>query len=206
DAEREIHAASMEKDKALKDLKDLKDALLISEKEISSRDAALNTAKQQFKTMQKKLDCAQSDHQLEKETWEKTLKNVEETWRLRCEALERQTAESPDDALLDEIERLKLSVKTLQEEQKSFRDLADKMLEEKDKEISRLWDDKKNLQQSLDSRPSIDHQNELTAFRKQDASNSGTSAAEQQIIILARQQAQREEELAQTQRHILALQ
>ncbi|MCD7448727.1 hypothetical protein HAX54_045666 [Datura stramonium] len=40
----------------------------------------------------------------------------------------------------------------------------------------------------------------------QDPPNSTTSAAEQQILVLARQQAQREEELAQSQRHILALQ
>ncbi|GKU86683.1 hypothetical protein SLEP1_g1175 [Rubroshorea leprosula] len=43
-------------------------------------------------------------------------------------------------------------------------------------------------------------------MQRQDAPNS-TSAAEQQILLLARlQQALREEDLAQSQRHILALQ
>lgn len=43
----------------------------------------------------------------------------------------------------------------LQEEHSAFRDLADKMMEEKDTEISRLLDDNKNLLQLLDSRPSV---------------------------------------------------
>ncbi|KAK8482791.1 hypothetical protein V6N12_010312 [Hibiscus sabdariffa] len=97
--------------------------------------------------------------------------------------------------------------KRLKEEHASLRNLADRMIEEKDNEISRLLDENKNLQRSLESRQPVDHsENYNTAVQKQDASNLNTSAAEQQILILARQQAQREEELAQSQRHILALQ
>ncbi|KAL6588260.1 hypothetical protein OROMI_001238 [Orobanche minor] len=92
------------------------------------------------------------------------------------------------------------------EEQSTFRDLADKMIEEKEKEIARLLDDNRNLQQLLYSRPSADYCDDYSALQKQEASNSSTSAADQQILILARQQAQREEELAQTQRHILVFQ
>ncbi|KAK6152997.1 hypothetical protein DH2020_012636 [Rehmannia glutinosa] len=180
DAERELLLISAEKDKALQDLKDV---LSNSEKEISTRDAALSTTEQQVKSLQLKLDSALLMHQSEKEVWDKSLQNVEETWR--CTA-----------------------IVLIPEEQNTFRDLADKMMEEKDKEISRLLDDNKNLQQLLDSRPSFDFPWELmvAALQKQEASNSTTSAAEQQILVLARQQAQREEELAQTQRHILALQ
>ncbi|KAI8031144.1 Protein GRIP [Camellia lanceoleosa] len=80
------------------------------------------------------------------------------------------------------------------------------MIEEKDKEISKLIDDN-NLQKSLELRPQAEHVYSYgTAFQKQDESYTSTSAAEQQILILARQQAQREEELSQSQRHILALQ
>ncbi|KAL6274189.1 hypothetical protein ACE6H2_024881 [Prunus campanulata] len=86
---------------------------------------------------------------------------------------------------------LKLRYKNLKEEHSSFRDPADKMIAEKDKEISRLID------------MADDNDNYNTGTYKQDTSNS---AAEQQILILARQQAQREEELAQSPRHILALQ
>ncbi|KAI3462326.1 hypothetical protein Pfo_018989 [Paulownia fortunei] len=203
DAEREILLVSGEKDKALQDLKDV---LTNSEKEISTRDAALSIAEQQIKSLQLKLDSALSIHQSEKEAWDRSLQNVEETWRLRCEALERQSEESSCQNLQKEVEELKLHCKMLKEEQNTFRDLADKMMEEKDKEISRLLDDNKNLHQLLDSRPSAEYYDDHTALQKQEASNSSTSAADQQILILARQQAQREEELAQTQRHILALQ
>lgn len=43
----------------------------------------------------------------------------------------------------------------LQEEHDTFRDLADKMIEEKDAEISRLLDDNKHLRQSLNSKPVV---------------------------------------------------
>ncbi|XP_051114489.1 protein GRIP [Andrographis paniculata] len=203
EAEKEILLVSAEKDKVLQDVKD---ALTNSEKEISSRDEALSTAEKQIKSLQLKLDSALSMHQSEKETWDKSLQDVEQTWRLRCETLERQSEESSSQNSLKEIEDLKSTCKRLKEEQNSFQDLADKMLEEKDKEISRILDENKNLRQLLDSKSSVESQDERTAFQKQEACNASTSMAEQQILILARQQAQREEELAQTQRHILALQ
>ncbi|KAL3617348.1 hypothetical protein CASFOL_038761 [Castilleja foliolosa] len=203
DAEREVLLISAEKDKAFQDLKE---ALTDSEKEISLRDAAISMAEQQIKNMQLKFESTLSMHQSEKEIWDKRLQNVEEACRLRCETLEKKNAEFSTQDLKKEVEELKLHCKMLKEEQNTFRDLADKMMEEKDKEISRLLDDNRNLQQLLDSRPSAEYYDDYSALQKQEASNSSTSAAEQQILILARQQAQREEELAQTQRHILALQ
>ncbi|XP_057804767.1 protein GRIP-like isoform X1 [Salvia miltiorrhiza] len=203
DAEKEILLVTSEKDKALQDLKDVQTNL---DKEIFTRDAALSIAEQQIKSLQLKFDSTLSNHQSEKEAWDKSLQNVEETWRLRCEALERQNEECSSQNLEKEVDELKLQCKKLKDEQRSFHDLADKMMEEKDKEISRLLDDNENLRQLLDSRPSVEYSEDHTALHKQEASNSSTSAADQQILILARQQAQREDELAQTQRHILALQ
>lgn len=43
----------------------------------------------------------------------------------------------------------------LQEDNDSFRDLADRMIEEKDKEICRLLEDNTSLRQSLETRPSV---------------------------------------------------
>lgn len=162
--------------------------------------------------MQLKFDSTLSKHQSEKEAWDSSLQNVEETWRcsaiiflppaymhisftlfaelqlinlnvnftVRCEALERQNEECSTQNLEKEVYELKLQCKKLkvvdilwifwpeyllhllilylyicQEEQRSFHDLADKMIEEKDKEISRLLDDNENLRQLLDSRPSV---------------------------------------------------
>ncbi|XP_057804768.1 protein GRIP-like isoform X2 [Salvia miltiorrhiza] len=152
DAEKEILLVTSEKDKALQDLKDVQTNL---DKEIFTRDAALSIAEQQIKSLQLKFDSTLSNHQSEKEAWDKSLQNVEETWRLRCEALERQNEECSSQNLEKEVDELKLQCKKLKDEQRSFHDLADKMMEEKDKEISRLLDDNENLRQLLDSRPSV---------------------------------------------------
>ncbi|KAK7275331.1 hypothetical protein RIF29_16444 [Crotalaria pallida] len=96
------------------------------------------------------------------------------------------------------------------EEHPSFHDLADRIIEEKDNEISRLLDDNKNLRQSLQSRSQVNHNdNYSSALHKLDATIVLVASATGSWIfhfILARQQAQREEELARSQRHSLALQ
>ncbi|KAI6671181.1 hypothetical protein NL676_006066 [Syzygium grande] len=167
---------------------------------INCRDAALNTAKQQMKTIEMNLDSMNARHQKDKEAWELDLKNLEETWQNSGKDMKQ------------ELDELKSRCKRLKEEHDSFRDLADRMIEEKDNEISRLLDDNENLQRSLVSRPlqkifrAEQNAYYTAASQKQEIPNSASSAAEQQILLLARQQAQREEELAQSQRHILALQ
>nr|POE89656.1 phosphoserine aminotransferase 1, chloroplastic [Quercus suber] len=64
--------------------------------------------------------------------------------------------------------------------QARFHDLADRVIEEKDKEISKLLDGNKDLHQSLKSKPPVDHNgNHYTAMQKQDARNLSTSVVEQ---------------------------
>ncbi|XP_055803200.1 protein GRIP [Solanum dulcamara] len=204
EAENEVMSVSSERDKALQDLNN---TLVNHEKELSDRDEALRATEQQIRNMEMKLNSAFSAHQKEKEAWEISLQNVEETWRLRCDAFKVESVVTSGDNVQKELEDLKLSCKKLKEELDSFRDLADKMIEEKDNEISRLLDDNENLHHKLQSKSFADHNgNSNTVYDKQDPLNSTTSAAEQQILVLARQQAQREEELAQSQRYILALQ
>ncbi|KAJ6413371.1 hypothetical protein OIU84_006214 [Salix udensis] len=189
EAETEVSLASVERDKALQDLQE---ALANNDKELAIRDAALNNAMQQIKSLETKLDSAN---------------NLEESWRLRCEALKAENEVPSGQDIQRELEELELKYKKLKEEHDSFRELADRMMEEKDKEISKLVDSNRNLHQSMESRPHVNHNDDtITAMHKQDGANLSTSIAEQQILLLARQQAQREEELAQSQRHILALQ
>ncbi|KAJ9172583.1 hypothetical protein P3X46_015800 [Hevea brasiliensis] len=204
EAEREVSLVSSERDKALRHLQD---ALANHDKELAERDAALSDSKRQIKSVEMKLDSANARYQLEKEAWETNLKNLEDSWQLRFEALKAEKEATSGQDIRKELEEFKLRYKKLKEEHDSFCGLADRMIGEKDKEISKLVDDNKNLRSSLESRPQ-DNQNEnnITAMKKQDAPNLIASAAEQQILLLARQQAQREEELAQSQRHILALQ
>ncbi|XP_048140075.1 protein GRIP isoform X2 [Rhodamnia argentea] len=200
ETEKEALQASAERDKAIQDLQA---ALANRVKELEERDAALNAAKQQMKTLEMNLDSVNAQHQKDKEAWELDLKNLEETWRNRCEALKAENEADSGKDIKQELDELKSRYKRLKEEHDSFRDLADKMIEEKDNEISRLLDDTKNLQRSLEVEQ---NDNYTAALQKQEILNSASSAAEQQILFLARQQAQREEELAQSQRHILALQ
>ncbi|CAI9110512.1 OLC1v1010558C1 [Oldenlandia corymbosa var. corymbosa] len=204
DAEKELMLLSTERDKAVQDLQH---ALVVHAKELASRDEALSAAEQQIKNLEMNLNTALSSHQSEKESWEVNLKNVEETWRLRCEALKAETEVSSSQIHEKEFGDIKLRHEKLKDEHFSFRELADRMIEEKDKEISRLLNDNENLRQMLESNPLAGyHYSDDSAFQKQDALDSSPSAAEQQILILARQQAQREEELSQSHRHILALQ
>lgn len=204
ETEKEALQASAERDKAIQDLQV---ALANHVKELKERDAALNTATQQMKTIEMNLDSMNARHQKDKEAWELDLKNLEETWRNRCEALKAEKEADLGKDIKPELDELKSRYKRLKEEHDSFRDLADRMIEEKDNEISRLFDDNKNLQRSLESRPLAENNDYYTAAsQKQEIPNSASSAADQQILLLARQQAQREEELAQSQRHILALQ
>ncbi|KAF3960377.1 hypothetical protein CMV_014906 [Castanea mollissima] len=204
EAEKEVLSVSAERDRVLQDLQD---ALANHDKELKERELVLDNAKQQIKSLEIKLNSANASHQSDKETWEMNLQNIEETWRIRCEGLKAQNEASSGQDVQKELDELKLRYKRLKEEHDTFRDLADRMIEEKDKEIYKLLDDNKDLHQSLESRPPVDHNgNHYIAMQKQDAQNLSTSAAEQQILLLARQQAQREEELAQSQRHILALQ
>ncbi|KAL5713835.1 hypothetical protein ACHQM5_015877 [Ranunculus cassubicifolius] len=199
EAEREVAVAFVERDRALQTLKD---AVTNHDNELSARNVALSNAEQRIKSLEMKLDFVNSQHRSEKEAWQKDIENLEETWRLRCEGLMSRKDENTKQDLQRDLEELRLQHKRLKEEHNSFRDIADRMIEEKDKEISRLIDQIKSLNQSLLMRPTVSTYNQNTGLQKQDA----TSALEQQILILARQQAQREEELAQSQRHIYVLQ
>nr|CAD1844717.1 unnamed protein product [Ananas comosus var. bracteatus] len=204
EAESEVAAALAAREKAIQDLQD---ALTRYDKEIAARDAALADADQRIKSISTKLDSTTADYLSEKESWQKKLDSVEENWKLKYVALETQQDDRIGNDVQEDLDELKLRFEKLKEEHEAFRDIADRMIEEKEREIAKLKEDNKILHHSLDSRPFVDHGGtENSASLKQDAQLSSIAAAEQQILLLARQQAQREEELAQSQRHILALQ
>ncbi|GKV21919.1 hypothetical protein SLEP1_g31844 [Rubroshorea leprosula] len=74
---------------------------------------------------------------------------------VRCESLKAQNEASSREDAQKEMEELKLRYKQLKKEHASFCDLADRMMEEKDKEISKLLEENKNLQRSLELRPPV---------------------------------------------------
>uniref|UniRef100_A0A1J3D0Y6 Protein GRIP n=1 Tax=Noccaea caerulescens TaxID=107243 RepID=A0A1J3D0Y6_NOCCA len=204
EAEKEVYLVSAERDKARQDLQG---ALASLEKELEDRAGALKDASEQIRSLELKLDSTVARNHAEKQAWEEDLRVLEETWRRRCEALTAQNEASSAEDIEKELEDAKLRNKRLKEEHESVRELADRLIEEKDREISRLVDENKNLRKSMEPKPVVHHYgNNNKESQEQDVSNLSNCTAEHQILILARQQAQREEELAQTQRHILALQ
>ncbi|KAL4186490.1 hypothetical protein AMTRI_Chr09g34150 [Amborella trichopoda] len=205
EAKREVELATSERDKALQALQD---AMINHENELAARNIALIDAEQRIRDMARKLDTAKSQYLVEKESWQTNLDSVEETWRLKYKALEDQVNMEARQDLQEELEELKKLYKKLKGEHDSFCDMANNMVEAKDNEISRLLSENITLQQTLEARPLVqykDNHRNIDSL-KQEVQVSTTSTAEQQILILARQQAHREEELAQCQRHILALQ
>ncbi|XP_028551497.1 protein GRIP [Dendrobium catenatum] len=204
DAKRQFAIAVEVRDSAIKDLQDALDS---HRKEIAARDAALRGAENQMRIITMKLDSAAAQHQAERETWQSKLDNVEESWRVRYATLEVEKSDHTGSDVLKELDEFKLQYNKLKEEHDTFRNIAERTIEKKDEVIVKLLEDNKNLSDAMGSRPEVDQNvSPDSAFLKQDAHILSVAAAEQQILLLARQQAQREEELAQSQRHILALQ
>ncbi|XP_020582387.1 protein GRIP [Phalaenopsis equestris] len=204
EAKKELATALEKRDSAIKELQE---ALDNHSKESTARDAALRGAENQIRIITMKLSSAAAHHQVERETWQKNLESVEESWRVKYAALEIAKPDHTGSDALRELEELKLQYKKLKEEHETFCDIAETTVEKKDAEILKLVEDIKNLSNALESRPKVDQNvSPDSAFMKQDEHILSVAAAEQQILLLARQQAQREEELAQSQRHILALQ
>ncbi|MQM15304.1 hypothetical protein Taro_048248 [Colocasia esculenta] len=190
EAERELALALAERDKTLQDLQN---TMTKHDNEIAERDAAVADAQERIKNMTLRFDSINAQYQSDKESWQKNLDDLEESWRLKYRALEAQHNMYDGHELQSQLAELKLQHKKLKEEHDTFCDIADRMMEEKEKEITKLKEENKNLCRSLEQKP-------------HDSQSLSIAAAEQQILLLAKQQAQREEELAQSQRHILALQ
>ncbi|KAM0900770.1 hypothetical protein ACQ4PT_020421 [Festuca glaucescens] len=229
EAEKEVAAALEERDEAIQDLQAAQSR---HSEEIEARDLALADVDKKLKNVMKRLDSVTSQFLSEKESWEKDLASVEESWRLKCESMKDQSNGHVEDHLQKNLGEWTLKYEKLKEEHESFRDISDRMIEEKEREIAKLLKENKDLRHSLEATAAVSHllnpllaicdgfefadesialmlqvsngENQSPGHVKQDVLS--IELAEQQILLLARQQAQREEELGQSQRHILALQ
>uniref|UniRef100_A0A453BIA2 GRIP domain-containing protein n=1 Tax=Aegilops tauschii subsp. strangulata TaxID=200361 RepID=A0A453BIA2_AEGTS len=203
EAEKEVAAALEERDEAIQDLQV---AQCRHSEEIEARDLGLAELDKKLKNVMKKLDYVTSQFLSEKESWEKKLASVEESWRLKCESMKGQSNGHVEDHLQKNLGEWTLKYEKLKEEHESFRDISDRMIEEKEREIAKLLNANKDLHHSLEAKAAVSKRDNQSpaGYIKQDALS--IELAEQQILLLARQQAQREEELSQSHRHILALQ
>ncbi|KAL4287447.1 hypothetical protein AHAS_Ahas19G0187100 [Arachis hypogaea] len=78
------------------------------------------------------------------------------TLEVKCVSMKAENEATAAQDMQKELQELKLQYKKLKDEHASFHDIANKMIEEKDNEISRLSDDNRNLCQSIQSRPQVD--------------------------------------------------
>ncbi|KAM0891377.1 hypothetical protein ACQ4PT_026449 [Festuca glaucescens] len=217
EAEKEVAAALEERDEAIQDLQAAQSR---HSEEIEARDLALADVDKKLKNVMKTLDSVTSQFLSEKESWEKDLASLEESWRLKCESMKDQSNGHVEDHLQKNLGEWTLKYEKLKEEHDSFRDISDRMIEEKEREIAKLLKENKDLHHSLEAKAAdgFEFADEIIELMLQVSNGENQSPghvkqdilsielAEQQILLLARQQAQREEELGQSQRHIVALQ
>ncbi|KAI9126640.1 hypothetical protein K1719_002236 [Acacia pycnantha] len=83
--------------------------MLVLITKLGLRDTALENVKEQIRSLEMKLDSVNAPHLKEKEAWGLGLQNVEETWRIKYEAMKAETEGSSthDMQLRKELEELK---------------------------------------------------------------------------------------------------
>lgn len=131
--------------------------------------------------------------------YERRLHQAEETLSLRPE-VPAPTISPVNEDLERELTALRKVEKHLKGEFESYKEMTDSMMANKDEEIMRLVEERNSLQKHLSQKAPND------VVERSAISSPPPPLAEQQILSLARLQAQKEEEVARCLRHIEALQ
>ncbi|KAJ7515591.1 hypothetical protein O6H91_22G019500 [Diphasiastrum complanatum] len=205
EAKREAVAAVTERDQAVRALQ-----AAVNEYETqlaASRAVAIMDSEQRIRDLATKLESMKGQLLFQEEEFQTELKKLDTSWCEKYETLEAKVKSSTEAESGSRVAALQEEYDHLSAEFVSFREMANKMIESKDQEIARLLDDNTNLQQSIRMQPQVEHEaSKQSAVELQEPSGSTLAVAEQQILLLARQQAQREEEVKQCLRQIQALQ
>lgn len=192
-------AAVAERDHAIKALKE---ASMVHDSQLGARNVALMDAQQKIRELAANLEASKARMVMEEEAWQSRMDDVNKGWQEKYNALMEKNASKI--ALEQEVAFFKEKYTHIQGEYNMFQEMANSMLESKDREIARLLEEVRNMEKKISDAPKVTRQDSIKSGR--DLEESQLSIGEQQILILARQQAQREEELSQCQRHIQALQ
>eukprot|EP00249_Psilotum_nudum_P007790 c20818_g1_i1 orf=702-3656(-) len=205
EAERQAASAVAERDSALKSLQDV---VAVKESQLATRALALLDAEQKICEMATKLESAMTQLSSEQEAWQSRLNELNGSWQSKYEALEAKLKEEMTEDINKELGLIQKDYDSLKTEYDSFREIADNMMEAKDQEIAHLLDEMREMQKSTQTQMKGSQKElaEKAAPKNDDTALPNIALAEQQILLLARQQAQREEELVQYHRHIQALQ
>lgn len=202
EAQRVAAGAAAERDRAIKALED---ATMEHQSQFAARSVALLDAQQKIRELAAKLEATKTRMLLEQEAWQNRVDEINGAWEEKYNFLKGKDASN--DQLEKEVMSLKESYTHIKEEHDAFREMANSMLESKDQEITHLLEELREMHRVISDAPKASRELALKIDREPEENPiSSIEVAEQQILNLARQQAQREEELAQCRRHIQALQ
>eukprot|EP00850_Spirogloea_muscicola_P020752 SM000225S07031 [mRNA] locus=s225:131896:137910:- [translate_table: standard] len=207
DAKREAAEALSDRDRAVSTLRK---AAVEYETQLASRELALTAAEQRIAEMAARQEVLRSQFGSQQQEWQELMDSMQAEARAQLEALEDELKLKLEVKLGAELAEMRLQYEKLQGEYREYQETAVKMLEGKDFHIAELMSEMAKLQQEV----AIHSASKMHNGRIERPDRAKTKKmephaafeAEQQILVLARQQAQREEEVAQGRRHVQALQ
>lgn len=169
------------------------------QRQLNVQAGVIEEANLHLRELSTQLDLSKALVKSQHIEYERRLHQAEETLSSRPEVPAPTTSPVNED-LERELTALHIEKKQLKGEFESYKEMIDSMMANKDEEIMRLVEEKNSLQKRLSQKASND------AVDRSAMISPPPPLAEQQILSLARLQAQKEEEVARCLRHIEALQ
>lgn len=194
EAKAEAAAAIASRDSAMKKLEVAKAEY---KSRLDTQAGALEDADHHIRDLAAQLESSKTLLRSQQVDYERRLVRAEESRRSEAPIVDSQPQDAEQAA---ELAALRLAQEQLRGEFESYKEMTNSMMTSKDEEIMRILDEKASLQKLfLQKKVDVD-------VVDRSVNNSPPPLAEQQILSLARLQAQREEEVSQCKRHIEALQ
>lgn len=194
EAKAEAAAATASRDSLMKKLEVAKAEY---KSRLDTQAGALEDADHHIRDLAAQLESSKALLRSQQVDYERRLVRAEESQRSEAPVVDSRPQDAGQAA---ELATLRLAQEQLRDEFESYKEMTNSMMTSKDEEIMRILDEKASLQKLfLQKKVDVDVVDRAV-------NNSPPPLAEQQILSLARLQAQREEEVSQCKRHIEALQ
>jgi chromosome segregation ATPase len=196
EAKAQAAAATTSRDQAVRRL----DATVADyQRELNAQAGVLEEARLHIRELATQLELSKALVKSQQVDYERRLHQAEEALSSRPE-VPPATTSPVNEGLKSELTALRTAEKNLKGEFEAYKEMTDSMMASKDEEIMRLVEEKNSLQKHLSQKAPND------VVDRSATSSPPPPVAEQQILTLARLQAQKEEEVARCLRHIEALQ
>lgn len=194
EAKAQAAAATTARDQAMRRL----DATVADyQRQLNAQSGVIEEADRHIRDLTTQLELIRAQVKSQQVDYERRLHQAEQALSSRPEA----PAPAPVNQDLEkELTALRVSETQLKSEFESYKEMIDSMMGKKDEEIMRLAEERNTLQKHLSQKAPNN------VVERSVTSSPPPPLAEQQILQLARLQAQKEEEVARCLRHIEALQ